>query len=219
MKVYTFFTPSHKELLDIFIENFPYSDNTELNIKFIPQECSSGSFMNDGWNLTMKRKVQYVIQSLHETTDGEWFVHADCDIILFEGWDSILEKFKNSVDMMIQNDHVCLCAGFFFCKKTEGTVRLWNSVLEKLHLFENDQVAMNYFISQYKDVKIGVLPDTYFTYGFFDETWDGNKEFTIPDAKNLKIFHANWTKGTENKIKLLKEAKKQKFLDLLPEKM
>ena len=85
MKIYTFFTDSHKSLLDIFLKNFPYNENTELNIKWFPQECKDGSYMSDGWVSTMRRKVEYILQSLNETPEGEWFVHSDCDIVLFDG--------------------------------------------------------------------------------------------------------------------------------------
>ena len=210
MKVYTFFSESHRELFDIFQSNFPYDEDTELNVKFFPQECKEGSYMADGWLSTMQRKVEYVLQSLKETPDGEWFVHADCDIVLFDGWRDILKRHKSSVDMIIQNDHTMLCAGFFFCKANVQTRLLWGRVHRDLHKFEHDQVAMNHFIKWTPELKVGVLPNDYFTYGYFGkDNWNG-QEFTIPDAKNLKMFHANWTKGVDNKVKLLREAIRQK---------
>jgi hypothetical protein len=202
MKVYTFFTDSHKSLLDIFLKNFPYSDNIELNIKWFPQECKDGNYMSDGWVSTMKRKVEYILQSLNETPEDEWFVHSDCDIILFEGWEDILNKHKNSVDMMIQNDYTNLCAGFFFCKSNVQTKLLWGRVWKDLHKFEHDQAAMNHFIKIMPELKIGILPDSYFTYGLLGkERWNG-EDFIIPDISNLKMFHANWTAGVKNKIEL-----------------
>lgn len=203
MKVYTFFTDSHKELLDIFLKNFPHHQDVELNIKWFPQECKSGSYMTDGWTSTMKRKVEYILQSLEETPEGQWFVHSDCDIVLFDGWLDILERNKNQVDMMIQNDHTMLCAGFFFCKSSVWTKLLWGKVLKDLDKFEHDQIAMNHFINQMHELKVGVLPDSYFTYGYFKkDKWNGD-DFEIPNIKDLKMFHANWTEGTDNKIKLI----------------
>lgn len=212
MKIYTFFTDSHKCLLDIFLKNFPYSENTELNIKWFPQECKDGSYMSDGWVSTMRRKVEYILQSLNETPEGEWFVHSDCDIVLFDGWDSMVEKHHDKVEMMIQDDYSMLCAGFFFCKSTLNTKLLWERVLRDLHKFEHDQIAMNHFIKQMPEMKVGVLPQSYFTYGYFKkDNWNG-QQFIIPDANNLKMFHANWTRGVDNKIKLLEEAVRQKHV-------
>lgn len=211
MKVYTFYTDSHKKLLNIFLENFPYSDGIDLVIRKMPQECKNAIFMTEGWNSTMKRKVQYVIDALQETPENQWFVHADCDIVFFSEWEKILEKYKDSFDMLIQDDYATLCAGFFFCKNTSNTRLLWGKIMETLSNFEHDQYAMNYWIRNTPNIKIGILPNQYFTYGLLGkDTWEGKESFTIPDAKNMKIFHANWTAGVKNKIKLLKEAIKQK---------
>jgi len=202
MKVYTFFTDSHKSLLDIFLKNFPYSDNIELNIKWFPQECKTGSYMTEGWTSTMRKKVEYIIQSLKETPENEWFVHSDCDIVLFDGWTDILEKYKDDVDMMIQNDHTTLCAGFFFCRSNSRTKELWKLVYENLDKFEHDQVAMNFYLTKVQGFKAAILPNSYFTYGYYKKgVWNGEK-FTIPDIENLKMFHANWTAGVKNKIEL-----------------
>lgn len=210
MKIYTFFTDSHKQLLDLFLHNFPYQDNIELNIKRFPQECKSGSYMSDGWTSTMRRKVEYIIQSLEETPEGDWFVHADCDIILFDGWADILDKYKDEFDVLVQNDHPNMCAGFFFCKSNSKTKSLWNKVLSNLHNFDHDQSAMNFYLKAMKEVKTGILPNSYFTYGYFGkDKWNGH-EFSVPNIDNLKMFHANWTQGIENKIALINKIIKLK---------
>jgi hypothetical protein len=211
MKVYTFYTDSHVQLMNIFLENFPYSNGIDLVVRKMPQECSTAVFMTEGWNSTMRRKVQYVIDALRETPENQWFVHADCDIVLFQEWETILHKYGREYDMLIQDDYATLCAGFFFCKNNELTRTLWSKVLETLDKFDHDQLAMNFWIRQIHKLKVGVLPNSYFTYGLFGkDTWEGTTKFEIPDVKNLKMFHANWTAGIQNKIELLKEAIKQK---------
>jgi hypothetical protein len=212
MKIYTFYTQSHIELLKIFLENFPQNDDIDLVVRKLPQECYEASYLTNGWNLTMKRKVEYIIHSLNETPENEWFVHSDCDIVLFSGWEDILQKYKNDFDMMNQNDFSVLCAGFFFCKNNDRTRELWNKVLENLDSFEHDQWAMNAWIKKIPNLKVGILPNTYFTYGLLGRNnWSG-EEFTIPNIENLKMFHANWTQGVENKMKLMKEVIKQKYV-------
>lgn len=213
MKVYTFLTNSHKELFNIFIKHFPFKENIELVVKWMPQECASGFFMSQGWNSTMRRKVEYVIQSLNETPEGEWFVHADCDIVLFDGWEKILdEQSKADLDMLFQNDYDLLCAGFFFCKSSPVTKALWNLLRDNLDKFGNDQIGLNYILQRNAEVKVGVLPAEYFTYGSFRKgTWKG-EDFTIPNAANLKMVHANYTEGVENKIKLLNKVLEQKHV-------
>lgn len=209
MRVYTFFTDSHKKLFDVFLKNFPYNVDTELNIKWFPQECREGCYMTEGWLVTMKRKVEYIIEALNETKENDWFVHCDCDVLLFEGWTNILKK-QDNLDIIFQNDALELCAGFFFCKSNDKTKTLWKLVLDNLEQLTNDQVAVNYFIRVVKDLKVGVLPDTYFTYGLINKSrWDGN-DFIFPNIKKIKMFHANWVTGVDQKLELLNKCLQQK---------
>lgn len=212
MKVYTFFTDSHIELFKIFLENFPYSENIDLVVRKMPQECKTADFMSEGWNNTMSRKVEYILHALDETPEGQWFVHSDCDIILFEGWETILSEHSDEYDMLIQNDYSILCAGFFFCKNNSRTRELWKKVKDTMQNYSQDQEAMNHWIPLIPDLKIKTLSESYFTYGLYGKgIWHGHEDFTIPDVQNLKMFHANWTIGIENKKNLLAKTLKQKY--------
>lgn len=217
MKVYTFFTDSHRPLLDIFIKHFPFSIDHELVVKWLPQDCPSACFGAHGWNETMRRKVEFVQQSFSEVPEGAWFLHSDCDVVLFEGWDAILQANNNAVnyDMLIQNDHMTgMCAGFFFCKNNERTRRLWRLVSDNLSDYANDQVALNYFLNLEKDLKYLPLSCEYFTYGVLQAGhWKG-QSFTIPQVDRLRMVHANYTVGIDNKIELLRYVINQRAVRL-----
>jgi hypothetical protein len=214
MKIYTFYTESHSELYEIFYNQLRLaSDSIELVTRKFPQECAEAAYLADGWQLTMHRKVEYILEALEETPEGEWFVHSDCDIALFDGWTDIHSKYEEVLDMMIQDDYSMLCAGFFFCKSNGRTKALWTNVLNNLHRFDHDQTAMNAFIKHDPTLKVGTLPPSYFTYGYFGQkVWNG-EEFEIPELENLKMFHANWTSGVPNKLKLMKKVIKDKNYD------
>jgi hypothetical protein len=210
MKVYTFYTDSHREIFEIFEKNFPYEENIELNTRWLPQECHTGSYMGDGWMSTMRRKVQYILDSLEETKEGDWFVHSDCDILLFKNWTTILEKNKDTLDIIVQSDFTELCAGFFFCKSNSKTKDLWQNVFNNITEHYNDQTAMNHYIKNTKNLKAGVLPKTFFTYGLLGKgRWEG-QEFEIPNIQDVKMFHANWAAGIDKKKALLENCLKQK---------
>lgn len=210
MKVYTFYSDSHREIFEIFEKNFPYDKNIELNVRWFPQECKSASYMQEGWMNTMEKKVQYILDSLEETREDEWFVHSDSDILLFKNWTSILDKNKDKLDIIVQSDYTELCAGFFFCKSNKNTKELWNNVKNNLKNYYNDQSAMNFFIQTLPHLKTGVLPNTYFTYGMLGKgPWQGDY-FEIPNIQKLKMFHANWASGIGKKKQLLLNCLKQK---------
>lgn len=205
MNVYTFYTDSHKEIFDLFEEYFYKNSDTKLKliVSRFEQECPSATHKEHGWSTTMKRKVECILNALQETPENEWFVYTDCDILLFQGWMNVLNSNNSNFDIIIQNDFISLCAGFFFCKSNNKTKQLWQDVYNSVERFGEDQTALNFFLKQSKTLKIAILPESYFTYGLLNKSvWQGTETFEIPS--NIKMFHANWTEGTNNKIKLMK---------------
>jgi|688.fasta_scaffold626477_2 hypothetical protein len=207
MKVYTFFTDSHKVFLNNFIETFPFEEGLDLEIKYFPQECRSGKYREDGWKKTMWKKVEYIIESLNETEDNEMFVHADIDIQFFGNIKNDLIQLIDSSnkDILFQDDGGVVCMGFFICRKNEKTLSFFKKVLEFLNSFEDDQVATNYFLKE-NTVSYGILPQRYYTVGIKHGLWFGDEtKFEIPN--DILMHHANYTKGVDNKLKLLKHIK------------
>jgi hypothetical protein len=202
MKVYTFFTDSHKIFIDTFVKSFPFESDFDLEIKYFPQECPSAKYRTDGWKKTMKRKIEYILHSLKETPMNEYFIHSDIDIQFFKNIKSDIVSIieTSGKDILFQNDFVALCMGFFICKKNTKTINFFNKVLNQLDNFVDDQVAVNTLIKS-SDLNYGVLPENYYTIGPRFGTWNGNPNIEVP--KNLLMHHANWTEGIENKIKLL----------------
>lgn len=204
MKLYTFFTDTHKIFLDQFIKTFPFESGLDLEIRYLPQDCPTGSFHSEGWNETMRKKIEYIIHSLNETKENEFFIHSDIDVQFFGNIKSDLEDIMTltNSDILFQNDGSYLCNGFFICKKNKLTIDLFNDVLLKLNFYRNDQVAVNDLL-RHKKIKYSSLPERYYTVGINHGLWSGNEiEFIIPN--DLIMHHANYTEGVENKIKLLK---------------
>lgn len=202
MKVYTFFSDSHKVFIETFVNSFPFEDGFDLEIRYFPQECPTAKYRTDGWKKTMKRKIEYIIHSLKETQMNEFFIHADIDIQFFQKIKDDIQRImeESKKDILFQNDFVALCMGFFICKKNTRTLNFFNKVLRELDNYIDDQVAVNDLIKN-SDVQYGTLPEEYYTIGPRFGTWNGNTNISIP--KGLKMHHANWTEGIENKIKLL----------------
>lgn len=209
MKVYTFFTNTHKIFLDYFINSFPFEENLDLEIRFLSQDCVDGKFHSDGWNTTMMKKVQYIIDSLYETSNDDLFIHSDIDVQFFGKIKNDLEILmnKNNFDILFQNDGNQVCMGFFVCKSNQTTKNFFKKVYDNLHNHKNDQYAVNYYIRNF-NINWGVLPDRYFSIGVKNSLWLGEpKTFILPE--NIIMHHANFTVGVENKIKLLNIIKDQ----------
>lgn len=211
LKVCTFFSESHKAFYKHFMNTFPYEENVDLIIRYLPQECS-GSYNQDNWNLTMKKKVGFIVEYLNTLSEDEYLVHSDVDVVFYKPFKDSLTSLlqKEDVDILFQNDGCALCMGFFTCKKTDELVSLMKYIYDNLTSFENDQVALNSLIGRTK-IKFGVLPDTYYSFGSCNghKRWtpETPEDFFVP--KDIIIHHANWTTGVENKLKLIEAVRKK----------
>ena len=202
IKVFTFFSESHRQLLDVFTKSFPYEDGVDLTVRFLPQECASANFESSGWNRTMERKIDYIIEYLQSMDDTDMMVHADVDINFYRPFKGDLQSLMADYDILFQNDVVCLCMGFFIAKKTDKLVELMKQVRGSIDRYGNDQYAMNALIKS-AGLKYGILPDRYYTFGMNRiGVWNpGINDFSVPS--DIVLHHANWTVGVENKINLM----------------
>ena len=229
MRLYSIYTPSHK----VFLKRWflpTIRDDYELIMKQCPQECPKGLFMKNGWMKTLHRKIDLIINAIHNNWN-DIFVFSDVDIQFFgKTKELILDSIKN-FDFIAQKDandslnaeivpdmsgH--LCAGFFACKGNERTLRLWEEVkkycLEKPH--RHDQHGLNHYLNGFsahkKDNLFGVtwdyLPPEFYSPGSYLGTgiWSSGKKLEIPE--NIVMHHANWTQGIRNKIAQLKYIKR-----------
>ena len=208
MKIYTFYTPSHKEIYDKYFLTSPAIEEYEVISEEFPQECLSGNYLSEGWMDTMHRKLDLIIKAIEDNM-GEVFVHADCDVQFLKPSKEYIESiFHNTnVDIVLQDDIYTMCAGFFACRSSAKTLLLFNMVKDNIRSFEHDQLALNHFIKNWNSYnRIEKL-----NYRVFDKRiwnvghsiynrWDG-QEFKVPE--NILVHHANWTVGTQNKLKLM----------------
>lgn len=200
-KVYTFYTDTHEALFKRFVETFESSgmaNSFELVSRKFEQE-SSGRFMEAGWNNTMRKKVQYVLDSIDETL-GSWFIHADCDIQFFADMLSDMEPRISSYDLVAQSDNGTICAGFFACRSTERMRTVFKEVLNIMDQAGNDQHALNALKSRFS---YQLLPASYFTIGAVNggKVWNGETNFMPP--KRVFMHHANYVIGPDKKLELM----------------
>lgn len=199
MKVYTFYSESHSVLYELFSKSILETNpGLEIETDTLPQE-GSGSFMEEGWEKTMNKKVDQIIRACEI---GEIFIHSDCDVFFFRNIEKeILDELGN-FDIAFQDDGIVgMCMGFFICKPSPIVTELFKEVKSILPRFQgHDQNALNSIISKYP-IKYKRLSRLFFNYGQFGKgVWNGESFSVDP---NILILHANWTIGVENKVKLI----------------
>ncbi len=213
MRVYTFYTDSHAVLKDkwflpTFIET---NSDLELIIKHYDQECLTGTWGQNGWNTTMFRKVELILQAIEENW-GKIFIYADIDIQFFRPMKWTIEKEIEGYDMVIQRDGPGegeLCAGFFACQANEAVKELWLKVHEimKADAKRDDQQPLNHLLKgRATKVRWKRLPNDFLSGGtLHTELWVPGK--IIPAPVTVILHHANWTFGIDNKLAQLKQVR------------
>jgi hypothetical protein len=205
MKIYTFYSDSHKYLYDVFIESL---ENTNPGIDIVTdilEQKGSGSFMENGWESTMNKKLDQIIRACEI---GEIFIHSDSDVIFLKNIEEEILSELGDSDIVFQDDgEVGLCMGFFICNPNPTIISLFKKVKEILPEFQgHDQNAINSIIKNY-GVNYKKLSHRFFNYGQTrHKIWNG-EYFEVP--KNILVCHANWTIGIENKLKLISLVKRQ----------
>jgi hypothetical protein len=213
----TFYTPSHISLYNkYFLPSFNQSKLSkyyQLHTAKFPQECDQASYMTSGWNSTMMRKVDLILETIKAHYD-EIFVYADVDIQFFKGFNAT--TFLKDYDIVFQRNqskNKRVCAGFFIAKANEAVYNLWQSVKEQMMANPklDDQEPLNRALRDRNlrnpnlnlNIKWGLLPNSFFNPALYTGAvrWVPGMELVLP-AKII-LHHANWTVGLENKIQQL----------------
>lgn len=212
--LYTFYTPSHEILLrEWFLPSI--QDDFEVVVKLFDQTCPSGTYMETGWITTMLYKVDLIIDAINEHW-GNIIFYADVDVQFFKPTADHIHKALQVSDLVIQRaspkDKVC--AGLFALRANDHTLKLFKQVKNRIKLRkESDNPALDAILHwPYCGVKWDYLPISFFsTGGLSSKTfsqkncWQEGDSVIIPDE--LILHHANYTKGVDNKIKLLEYVK------------
>lgn len=209
IKHYTFFTDTHKIFLKHFLNSFPFDKDIDLVIRKMPQECESGVFVSDGWNKTMKRKVQYIVDSLSELEDGDIMIHTDADVVFMKPYKSELLEELGDRDIVFQSDIGTACMGVFAARVSNKTKDFFQTVNNELENHYHDQEAVNFLLKNTKhNLNVGLFSHRFFNHGFFGKHYEGEDSVLFPT--NMILLHANFTVGIERKLKLIKLALKTK---------
>jgi len=211
IKLYTFFTPSHEELKNDYFLPSLQDVGLEIIVQECPQECPSALVFSEGWQKSMLRKVDMIIQAIYDNW-GSIFIYADIDTQYFGPISDIIRKEISNKDMVIQRDTPSgtMCAGFLACRANSRTLKLWQAVRNYMinSHSPSDQKTLNKLLRHNKNNEFNMrwdyLPSEQFCGGgtFSASPWRPGKSLHIP--LTLLMHHANWTTGTVNKIEQLK---------------
>ena len=203
MKIYTMVSKSHQYLSDEYFAKSVKEFEPDAEIIFEEQKqiCKSGEYYSDGWKESMRQKVEIYEKAI--SLNEEYFIWSDVDIEFYKPFIETCIEELGEYDIAFQEGVGGeYCAGFFISKINDRTKKFFQLLKEKYDLYSCDQEAINRNI---KHVKAKFLSHIFLNISFQHRHWNG-QPFKIENE--LIMFHANYTVGLQNKIKLLNMAKK-----------
>ena len=228
MKVYIFYTDSHKILLDdFFLPSIKDEYNAELDITKYVQKCPSGRLNSNGWIETIYFKIDTILKGINENINKQnnIFIHSDIDIQFFGNF---IEDCKNifsqsNCDILFQKGGRSICMGFLICKANTKTKQFFTDIKSKMKANgKNDEynakellniphnlskkdlrksIKRNGFDNPYS-ITWNYLPSKKYINGTQVAISTANENFKTPPQTTI-MHHATYTTGVKNKIKQL----------------
>jgi hypothetical protein len=204
MQWVTTYSPTHRQLFEWFVAHLPIRPGDTLAVAHVPQLCESGTYYDAGWKAQTTRKIDALIGLTSGTPSSGMIACLDVDITVFRHFeDDVAEHMKDAgTEFMFQDDGLGgLCSGLMLFANPAIATDVLKSIRSRLPEAEGDQKALNQVIERSDAI---VLPHhVAWTYGLHGlGEW---KPGDIPRSpRGLAVHHANWTRGIENKMMLLR---------------
>jgi MoaA/NifB/PqqE/SkfB family radical SAM enzyme len=203
MKLITVCSASHTTLKDTW-----FLPTLEDDYEVRTFQCDvegPGTYLEEDWTRAVLFKSATIVNAIEENW-GDVFVYSDVDVTFFGPTKTTILEHVRDKDVVCQLDHPCgtLCTGFFGIRANKATLRLWRQVHDAVEQERRDQVAFNRFVREFRDLRVGYLPSTFFGPGTFSgRLVHAHERVYVPAA--AVMFHANYTIGVTNKMRLLSQ--------------
>lgn len=224
LDIYTVYSESHKTLHDDYF--LPSASKWYNVISECQEQKGSGSFNDKKFGHSTRKKIEIILSAFEKNSERDWFVFSDCDIMFFRDFEEDMNRRIQNADFVAQSDCGGICTGFMAIKKTATNINFFKTVLqymdENLYRSESgegfhDQQALNEVIGvirrgePYKAEiqRPKFLLVKYFDgYGNLDHIMPGiqwNDTVDVPLKFVPYMWHANFTVGIDNKVKMLEQ--------------
>ena len=137
--------------------------------------------------------------------EGQLIVFSGCDMRFYAPIaDDILNRMAQA-ELVVLWDAIMMCGDFMAYVVTPRIIELYELMIATDRNYPNQQFTFNYALQHLK-IACSILGNDYWTVGMSNKStvWGLGQEVNPPE--NMKLHHANYTIGSENKMKLLDKA-------------
>ena len=176
-------------IVDVIKINFPKQDKEVI-------------FKTPDFNRLSGLQTKQVADQMRKMHTDDIFMYIEQDCLLLEPDMEYWRKTLGSKDIICAWDNMSgPCQGFFIAKVSDRLIKAFDNVVSLVDDEHNNQEVFAEGCAPF-NIDIGVYGREVFNYGWVNggALWTGH-EFELPE--NLKVFHANFTVGLENKKRLL----------------
>jgi len=202
--ILTAYSKSHESL---FFEHFyPSLQETGMRRKvdiMIPTiDKQQGEFGESIFNAYMKRLMERFMDIL-EQQEGRLVIHCGCDMRFYQDIIPEIEEKAAQYELVsIDDNYKFLCADFFAFIVTPRIIEMYRKTIEIEKFAANNEIAFNHVMQEMR-MNTLALGHEYWTVGLSNGGVRWNQGDHVEPPHGMKLHHANFTVGGENKMALL----------------
>lgn len=172
---------------------------SELQVEALRGDC--GKFGEEAFNEMGRIAVLRLSKKVRENP-GRKMIVSGCDFHFYAPFIGEVEAALNGHDIVGMNDiYGPVCGDFLAFVASDRIADLFLWIHTHDRSFSNEQFTLNAALSEL-GFRVCLLPDTFWTYGLESKgKWEPGAEVHPPI--DIRLHHANWTIGSENKMALL----------------
>lgn len=206
MKLFCYFTPTHRNMFEQFLKKtcdlfqehdvIPHMDDDQLS--------ENGSFYSNGFHETVVKKLDFIIDS-NAWDDSEYCIFSDADILFTAPTQEFLLEQVQGQDIVFQSDQTTYNSGFYVFRNSPKVKSMFEEARRVKGQYFGDQLCIDAALRTVP-LKCKAFDKTIFNISFYSGggVWDNASTIHFP--KHMRVYHANFIVGVENKEKALKIA-------------
>ena len=206
MKVLCYYTPSHKGMFDNFLKRSCdlFGEHELISLMDNDQLSSDGSFYSNGFHETVVKKMDFILSS-NAWDDTEYMIFSDADVIFTAPTQEYLLEQVAGYDIAFQSDQTTYNSGFYVFRNSPKVKAMFEEAVRVKGQYFGDQLCIDAALRTVP-LKCRAFDKTIFNISFYTNgaLWDNQSTIHFP--KHMKVYHANFIVGVDNKEKALRKA-------------
>jgi hypothetical protein len=176
--------------------------NRAFDIQEIHIDRISGEFGSDIFNEWML-KMMADFRNFLASHMGQTILSTGVDMRFYADIsEEVLEAVEEHEFVSINDNYGLWCADFMVFKVTDRIISLFDWAIRNDRYYANNEFTLNHGTMEL-GIDVHLLHDDYFTVGLNNGGVAWNPGDPVNPPETMKLHHANFTVGAENKMKLL----------------